>query len=403
MLGMETRLAKYRVVRLRKWRRRRNSSKEKASKFDSSNAVPGRVLTWTGEILLIRASITTPASALLRPDQLEALGRWGRYSRTEEFHQWLRAQHVNARRFQRLVGRARSEEDVSTLFKLVWEGQGGRRAVNRRLYESNSLRSFLSALRFLANEKLSLPERVDNFFQLKGTAIWGMSLLLCYVDPYKYPFVAGFMKELLGLDKAQIIRSRARVMNRYPDLRENEVSPETWKYLTFCKIFEEIRNAVSVTSFLGIQDIFWNAWKKSRKSRFRPGRGLSPNEALKRGRFGEYLVWQWERRQGREAHNRADENLGYDIESYAKRGTVRFIEVKNFGGRPIELTDNEEKRAEELGRDYYLYIVYNEEGKYLIRMIRDPVTSCKLITKPSFRHLVKHWMGKGTVVAFTKL
>ena len=143
--------------------------------------------------------------------------------------------------------------------------------------------------------------------------------------------------------------------------------------------------------------MFWNAWRAKRKIRIGPGRGISPEEALKRGRFGEFIVMQWERRQGRSPVNHADENVGYDIESFAKNGSSRCIEVKSFGGRPLELTDKEQQIAKELGIYYYLYVVTREGGKYSIRVIRNPAETCKLNARPTVRFHVKDWQNKGVV------
>ncbi len=300
-----------------------------------------------------------------------------------------------------MLPRVSDEDGAMELFWLVWKGQGGTRAVNSSLFEKNSFVAFEKRLRTLADNSTPLPRRVDAFLHLRGAAIWGTSLLLCYVDPYRYPFVARFMIDLLRLDWAQLSRAARMAEKRYERLRTKGLSRETWRYLAYKELFEEVRTAMSVRSFLGVQNIFWNAWTAKQQVRVKQTGGISPEEALKRGRLGEYLVIRWEKLRGRTPHNRADENLGYDIESLGRRGRPRFIEVKLFGGRPIELTDNEEKTARELRTDYFLYVVEKiHPGEYTIRTIRDPARTCTLKAKRTVHHTVRDWQEWGTVSTF---
>ena len=54
------------------------------------------------------------------------------------------------------------------------------------------------------------------------------------------------------------------------------------------------------------------------------------------------------------------QNLGFDIRSREKNGKVRYIEVKARAGiGAIAMTQNEWFKAQRLGRDYYLYVVWN--------------------------------------------
>jgi hypothetical protein len=65
---------------------------------------------------------------------------------------------------------------------------------------------------------------------------------------------------------------------------------------------------------------------------------------------------------------------GYDILSFENDETERFIEVKSTEGtaKSFEMSDNEWKRAEELGDRYWLYRVTRVRTRPKIRVIRNP-------------------------------
>ncbi len=74
--------------------------------------------------------------------------------------------------------------------------------------------------------------------------------------------------------------------------------------------------------------------------------------------LGMQYVLQYERQEGREPEDVSAQNLGYDIRSTAKDGSVRYIEVKARATTgDIVLTPNEWRTAKEEGTKYWLYIV----------------------------------------------
>jgi ERCC4-related helicase len=82
----------------------------------------------------------------------------------------------------------------------------------------------------------------------------------------------------------------------------------------------------------------------------------------------------------------------YDVRSYDPRtGEVRYIEVK---GRweptlVVELTEDEFKYAKNLGKSYWLYIVYDiGSGKPKLVMVRDPVNNVVWQPIPEYRYRV---------------
>jgi SNF2 family DNA or RNA helicase len=92
-------------------------------------------------------------------------------------------------------------------------------------------------------------------------------------------------------------------------------------------------------------------------------------------RIGMEIVMQFERENEREPEDVSKDNLGFDIRSREKDGSIRYIEVKARAGvGAVALTQNEWFKAQRLGNDYYLYVVWNA-GK-------DPNTKPFIIQNP---------------------
>lgn len=85
-------------------------------------------------------------------------------------------------------------------------------------------------------------------------------------------------------------------------------------------------------------------------------------------------VMAYERQQGREPEDLSPQKLPYDIRSTQSSGDARYIEVKgraSVGG--VELSEREWLTAENLGEDYWLYIVSDAKTNPALTIIRDPV------------------------------
>jgi superfamily II DNA or RNA helicase len=92
-------------------------------------------------------------------------------------------------------------------------------------------------------------------------------------------------------------------------------------------------------------------------------------------RIGMEIVMKFERENGREPEDVSKENLGFDVRSRGRDGKLRYIEVKARAGvGAVALTQNEWFKAQRLGDDYYLYVVWNA-GK-------DPNTRPCIIQNP---------------------
>ena len=92
-------------------------------------------------------------------------------------------------------------------------------------------------------------------------------------------------------------------------------------------------------------------------------------------KMGMEIVMRFERESEREPEDVSKENLGFDVRSRGKDGKIRYIEVKARAGvGAVALTQNEWFKAQRLGDDYYLYVVWNA-GK-------DPNTRPCIIQNP---------------------
>lgn len=79
---------------------------------------------------------------------------------------------------------------------------------------------------------------------------------------------------------------------------------------------------------------------------------------------GMRVAMEYEIKNGREPIDVSNKNIGYDIKSRYKDGSVRYIEVKaRVGTGKISMTPNEYKVAKNLGNNYYLYVVYDTSIK----------------------------------------
>ncbi|TAL70494.1 MAG: DUF3883 domain-containing protein [Bacteroidetes bacterium] len=97
-------------------------------------------------------------------------------------------------------------------------------------------------------------------------------------------------------------------------------------------------------------------------------------------KFAIDFVIKYEEQRGWEVKSVEKENRGFDLISRRPHPEdpqtaieVRFIEVKGRSGiGDIAVTSNEYKTAERLGKDYWLYVVFNCAGKPELKIIQNP-------------------------------
>jgi hypothetical protein len=85
-------------------------------------------------------------------------------------------------------------------------------------------------------------------------------------------------------------------------------------------------------------------------------------------------VMAYERQHGRNPEDLSVQKLPYDVRSTGEAQEIRYIEVKGRAGTgAVELSEREWLTAENLGEDYWLYIVTDAIQNPSITLIRNPV------------------------------
>jgi len=95
-------------------------------------------------------------------------------------------------------------------------------------------------------------------------------------------------------------------------------------------------------------------------------------------KMGMKIAMEYEIKEGRFPEDVSSYNLGFDIRSRDKDGNYRYIEVKARAEEgAIVLTQNEWFKAQNMGDDYYLYVVYNAVSKPNLYIIKNPALYIK--------------------------
>jgi superfamily II DNA or RNA helicase len=166
--------------------------------------------------------------------------------------------------------------------------------------------------------------------------------------------VRSLEKLILDLD-GELIELNARkergenvdivIRNKEEQKRKYEASKEELEEL----IEKEQNLTMSMPSFVGIVRVLPRAETEDAMYR---------DEEIEE--IGMEIVMRFEKEHEREPENVSKENLGFDIRSREKDGKIRYIEVKARAGvGAVTLTQNEWFKAQRLGDDYYLYVVWN--------------------------------------------
>ena len=90
-------------------------------------------------------------------------------------------------------------------------------------------------------------------------------------------------------------------------------------------------------------------------------------------KIGMQVAIDYEKKHERDPVDVHLENLGFDIRSTGKDGSVRYVEVKARAEvGDVALTQNEWFKAKRFGEDYYLYVVLNASTKPELYIVKNP-------------------------------
>jgi hypothetical protein len=103
-------------------------------------------------------------------------------------------------------------------------------------------------------------------------------------------------------------------------------------------------------------------------------------KGITRWRAAEQQCVELEETWGNTAKDVSKQNLGYDVTSLTPQGTTRYIEVKLLGkgSSSFTLTNNEYSAAHQLGVNYFLCLITQDENKFVATYIQDPINILQL-------------------------
>lgn len=138
----------------------------------------------------------------------------------------------------------------------------------------------------------------------------------------------------------------------------------------YCKALDDLKESIEKESNLSINNpVFITAVRV--KPMLNIDDSMYTDEEIER--IGMSIAMEYEEKNGRSVEDVSRENLGFDLRSIDSNGNIRYIEVKARADRgSISLTQNEWFKAQRLGDDYYLYIVWNAKSNPELKIIQNP-------------------------------
>lgn len=172
---------------------------------------------------------------------------------------------------------------------------------------------------------------------------------------------------------------------------ETPVNPEIYRY--------EYKKLYDNPIVIDVQTTNYSKPSKKTRSKYNKGKTnylVKEQKNTKLGKVGERIVYNYEVRNLKKLGNlkvkwqsEVDDSLGYDILSYEKDGTPRYIEVKtteqrkNNGELSFFISQNELEKAKAL-KNYWIYQVYFTIDKQpVIKQLKDPFKEDKIKLQPT--------------------
>lgn len=135
------------------------------------------------------------------------------------------------------------------------------RNLSNLLYRTN-MEEFNKKLRNLLHGTDTFPERVNDFFKLKGIGIQTLSQFLIASDTKKHPFVTSQAKEVLAISSEQDQAARADALELFQIKDAGNLLERTLDYLRDYVIFKSIKDLLNLEKYTQVNNLLWFAYDR---------------------------------------------------------------------------------------------------------------------------------------------
>jgi hypothetical protein len=134
------------------------------------------------------------------------------------------------------------------------------RNLSNLLYRNNGIENFNEKLRNLLHGSEPFPERVNNFFKLKGIGVQTLSQFLIAADTKKHPFVTYQTKEALGISSEQDETALSDALEMFNITDKEKFLDRTLDYLRDYIIFQSVKNLLNLEKYTQVNNLLWFAF-----------------------------------------------------------------------------------------------------------------------------------------------
>lgn len=209
----------------------------------------------------------------LTDEQIQELKRWNDAQTDDAYLEWYDEQKSNSEEIRQILADAKFKEggdlsldELYNLSSLLRDRLGNTALAitgEKSIFGMNPIKTFNARLRDLLFGKAPIVDRVDKFIGLKGVGIMTVSQFLCLFDYRKYAFFASFMKdvfdEVLSIDEVQFEEAENGAKKEF-GIVAAKYNTRTEDYFTYFVILREIKNALSLESYLQVQNLLWRIY-----------------------------------------------------------------------------------------------------------------------------------------------
>lgn len=197
------------------------------------------------------------------PEQIENLKSWKLNLSTEKAKDWFTEEEKAEIQTSKILddknfiqGENLTPEELDELFSYMrWFSAN--RNLSNLLYRNNGLDEFNKKLRNLIHGTNSFPERVNDFFKLKGIGIQTLSQFLVAADTKKYPFVTSQTKDAIDINSEQDQAALSDVIELFNIKNADKLLDRTLDYLRDYVIFQSIKDLLNLEKYTQVNNLLW--------------------------------------------------------------------------------------------------------------------------------------------------